>query len=77
MRKCIVCDGEMHQGFVNENTGQLWCDDICLRIDYTAAEQKEAYRGEGGGLYWTEWEVEEPSFPDLLEIEIRRANALD
>ncbi|VDG98878.1 Uncharacterised protein [Lysinibacillus sphaericus] len=74
MRKCIVCNSEMHQGFVDEDTGNLWCDEICLRIDYTAEEQMAAYRENGGGLYWTEWEVEEPSFSKLLEIEIRRAN---
>lgn len=60
MRKCIVCNSEMHQGFVDKDTGNLWCDEICLRIDYTAEEQKAAYRENGGGLYWTEWEFENP-----------------
>lgn len=77
MRKCIVCNSEMHEGFVDEDTGNLWCDEICLRIDYTAEEQKAAYRENGGGLYWTDWETDdEPSFPELLEMEIRRANAV-
>jgi len=48
----------MTDGFVEEETGRLWCDEVCLRTDFTALEQKQAYSDEGGGLYWTEWEDE-------------------
>lgn len=74
MKKCIVCTSEMTEGFVDEDTGNTWCDEICLQIDYTAEEKKAAYNENGGGLYWTELEVEQPSFPELLEMEIRREN---
>ena len=60
MQHCVVCTGEMTNGFVDEDTGNTWCDEICLRVDYTAQEQKAAYNENGGGLYWTSWETEEP-----------------
>ena len=58
MRKCGVCNRPMTEGFVEEETGRYWCDEVCLRTDFTALEQKQAYSDDGGGLYWTEWEVE-------------------
>ena len=80
MQHCVVCTGEMTKGFVDEGTGNTWCDEVCLRVDYTAQEQKAAYNEDGGGLYWTEWEVEESSvgtsvLAEQLELEIGSVNA--
>ena len=58
MRRCIVCTGELDKGFVDERTGNMWCDEICMEIDYKSAAQKEAIRQ--GLLVWKDWTVQNP-----------------
>lgn len=53
IRKCGVCNRRMDEGFIEEETGRLWCDELCLRTDYDSIEQRQAH--DVGSLFWTTW----------------------
>lgn len=54
MRKCVVCDSDMHEGFLNESDGSTYCSEDCLRTVMSEQEYQQAY--EQDWMFWTSWE---------------------
>ena len=54
MRTCVICDSNMHVGFLNEGNDNTYCSKKCLHEHMSETEYQEAY--EEGMAFWTTWD---------------------